>query len=164
MMYNNFFVLARHLGELCISKDVHIALAESCTGGRVSSLITDVAGSSSWFNGGAVVYTNAAKSALLDVDPELIDQYGAVSESVAKAMAQGALRKLQADFALSITGIAGPNGGSVEKPVGQVCFALADHKGVDAKTMFFSGGRESIRKSAALFAFEWMILHCANMN
>lgn len=163
-MHNNFFVLARHLGELCISKNVRIALAESCTGGRVSSLITDVSGSSAWFNGGAVVYTNAAKSALLDVDPELISQHGAVSEPVAQAMAQGALRKLQADFALSITGIAGPAGGSTKKPVGQVCFALADHKGVDAKTMYFTSGRENIRQSASLFALEWMILHCANMN
>lgn len=160
----NLYVLCKQLGALCVTNGVRIALAESCTGGRVSSLITDVSGSSAWFNGSAVVYTNAAKSTLLDVDPELIDQYGAVSEAVAKAMAQGALHKLQADFALSITGIAGPGGGSASKPVGQVCFAVADHKSVDAKTMFFTGGRESIRSSAALFALEWMILHSAHMN
>jgi len=160
----NLYVLCKQLGELCAAGGVRIALAESCTGGRVSSLITDVAGSSAWFNGGAVVYTNAAKTALLGVDAELIVEHGAVSELVAKAMAQGALRHLQADFALSITGIAGPSGGSAAKPVGQVCFALADHKGVDVKTMLFTGGRENIRRSAALFALEWMILHCANMN
>lgn len=160
----NLYVLCKQLGELCMSGGVRMALAESCTGGRVSSLITDVTGSSAWFNGGTVVYTNMAKSTLLGVDPELINQYGAVSEEVAKAMAEGAKRKLQSDFALSITGIAGPSGGSVEKPVGQVCFALADHKNVDAKTMFFMGGRENIRSKAALFALEWMILHCANMN
>ena len=158
-MNNNFFVLCKKLGELCVAKNTHIALAESCTGGNVSALITDVAGSSAWFNGGAVVYSNLAKTNLLSVDEKLIEKYGAVSEAVAKAMAQGALQKLHADLALSITGVAGPGGGTKEKPVGMVCFALADKNGVDAKTMHFTSGRDYVRKSASLFALEWMIMH-----
>jgi len=152
-------VLCKKLGELCVAKNMRIALAESCTGGNVSALITDVAGSSNWFNGGAVVYSNVAKTHLLDVDKKLIEQDGAVSETTAKAMATGALHKFHADLAVAITGVAGPQGDTTEKPVGTVCFALADHKGVDAKTMHFSSGREYVRRSASFFALEWMVMH-----
>jgi nicotinamide-nucleotide amidase len=158
-MHNNFFVLAKRLGQLCVANDVHIALAESCTGGWVSAKITDVAGSAGWFNGSAVVYSNESKSNLLGIDQTLIQEFGAVSEPVAKAMAQSALHRFHSDLALSITGIAGPGGGTLQKPVGMVCFALADKKGVDAKTLHFSSGRDYIRESAAFFALEWMIKH-----
>lgn len=158
-MHNNFFVLAKQLGELCVAKNVQIALGESCTGGTVSALITDVSGCSKWFNGGAVVYSNVAKTNILGVDEKLITHHGAVSEPVAKAMAEGALLKFKADLALSITGIAGPEGGTTEKPVGTVCFALADKKGVEAKTLHFTSGRGYIRESAASYALEWMIKH-----
>lgn len=161
MSNNNFFVLCKKLGELCVAHQVRVALAESCTGGLVSSLITDVSGSSHWFNGSAVVYSNLGKTNLLSVDSQLIEQHGAVSETVATAMAQGALEKFHSDFALSITGVAGPLGGTVEKPVGTVCFALADKsaKTCDAKTMHFTSGRAYIRSCASEFAIEWLILH-----
>lgn len=158
-MHNNFFVLAKQLGELCVANNVQIALAESCTGGSVSALITDVSGCSRWFNGSAIVYNNAAKTNLLGVDEKLIIECGAVSESVAKAMAIGALHKFQSDMALSMTGVAGPSGGTVDKPVGMVCFALATHKSIEAKTAHFTSGRDYIRESAAFFALEWMIKH-----
>ncbi|OGT41506.1 MAG: hypothetical protein A3F13_03620 [Gammaproteobacteria bacterium RIFCSPHIGHO2_12_FULL_40_19] len=158
-MHNNFFILAKQLGELCIANHVQIALAESCTGGNVSALITDVSGSSKWFNGGAVVYSNAAKTNILGVDEKLIVHHGAVSEPVAKAMAEGALLKFKANLAVSITGVAGPGGGSAEKPVGMVCFALADKKSVEEKTLYFTSGRGYVRESAASFALEWMIKH-----
>lgn len=159
MTNNNFFVLCKKLGDLCIKQNVRIALAESCTGGSVAAHITDLPGSSRWFNGCAVVYSNLAKSHLLDVDEQLIKQHGAVSEDVAAAMAQGALKKFQADVALSITGVAGPGGGTVEKPVGMVCFALTDHKSVLTKTMHFTSGREYIRECASMFALEWLTMH-----
>lgn len=158
-MNNNFFVLCKKLGKICLAKNVHISLAESCTGGYVSKLITDVAGSSEWFNGSAVVYSNLGKTNVLNVDEQLIKQCGAVSEETAKAMARGALKNFQADLALSITGVAGPHGGTKEKPVGLVCFGLADHKNIESKTMHFAGGRDSIRTNATLFALEWMIMH-----
>lgn len=158
-MDTHFFVLSKKLGELCVLRDMRIALAESCTGGNVSKLITDVPGSSTWFIGGAVVYSNTAKTSILDVKEELIAKHGAVSEAVAKAMAEGALQKFHADVALAITGVAGPLGGTTEKPVGMVCFALADRKSVDAKTLHFTSGRDHIRKSACLFALEWMTMH-----
>jgi len=159
MTNNNFFVLGKKLGELCVKRNVRIALAESCTGGKVAALITDIAGSSQWFSGAAVVYSNLAKTHLLKVNSELIQAQGAVSEAVAAAMAVGALKKFQADLTLSITGVAGPEGGSAEKPVGMVCFALADHKNVLTKTMHFSSGRTYIRECASVFALEWMIMH-----
>ncbi|EKD77984.1 MAG: competence damage-inducible protein A [uncultured bacterium] len=158
-MHNNLFSLCKQLDHLCVKQNIHIALAESCTGGMLSALLTDIAGSSAWYCGGVISYSNEAKLALLGVDLKTIENHGAVSEPVAKAMAQGALKQFGADSALSITGIAGPHGGSEKKPVGTVCFALADHKGVDAKTMHFTSGRDYIRKNACIFALEWMIMH-----
>lgn len=158
-MNNNLFVLSKKLGQLCVKRNVRIALAESCTGGNVSTLITNVAGSSQWFNGAVIVYSNLAKTNILNISEAIIKKHGAVSEEVAKAMAQGAMHPLQADVALSITGVAGPSGGTAEKPVGMVCFALSDKEGVTSKTMHFTGGRTHIRHSASLFALEWMIMH-----
>lgn len=159
MMNNNLFALSRKLGQLCVQRNVRIAFAESCTGGLLSALITDVSGSSAWFNGSAVVYSNAAKSHLIHVDEQLILDSGAVSEAVAQVMATGARHQFQADVTLAITGIAGPYGGTPQKPVGMVCFGLSDEKGVDTKTMHFTGGRSHIRHQACLFALEWMVMH-----
>lgn len=160
-MNDNFFVLAKRLGELCAKQNVRIAFAESCTGGMLASLITQVSGASEWFLGSAVVYSNAAKHNLISVDLGVLQQYGAVSEAVAQAMAKGAMIQFEADIALSITGLAGPLGGSVQKPVGTVCFALVDRRTdmLISKTMHFESGREWIRQSAVLFALEWMIGH-----
>jgi len=114
--------LARALALILIEHNWKIALAESCTGGLVSTTLTDLAGSSDWFERGYITYSNEAKSECLDVPIEIIEAFGAVSEQVAKAMADGARRKADVNVAISITGIAGPTGGSVEKPVGTVCF------------------------------------------
>ncbi len=125
------------------------ALAESCTGGLVSSLLTKESGASDYFVMGAVTYANAAKSAILGVDAGLIDTHGAVSAEVAKAMAEGARRVSGADVALAITGIAGPSGGSEEKPVGLVFFGLATEKGTVVKERRFPGERAQVQMFAA---------------
>lgn len=114
--------LAVQAGIALKEKSLMVATAESCTGGLVAAAITDVAGSSGWFERGFVTYSNEAKSTMLGVPAKLIRDYGAVSEEVAHAMAEGALLNSRAQVALSITGVAGPTGGTPEKPVGMVCF------------------------------------------
>jgi nicotinamide-nucleotide amidase len=128
-----------------------LALAESCSGGLLAARITDLAGASEYFAGGVVAYSNGAKSELLGVDPELIEARGAVSPEVAEAMAIGAMARFGADVAVSITGIAGPGGGSEEKPVGYVCFnaRLADGTAI-ARDPIIPGGRLDIRERSAL--------------
>lgn len=128
---------------------LRIATAESCTGGMVSAALTDVAGSSDVFERGFVTYSNAAKTDMLEVRPETLAAHGAVSEEVAREMAEGALRRSQADLAVSITGIAGP-GGSEFKPEGRVCFGLAQ-KGRATRTEtveFGAPGRDKVRRAA----------------
>jgi nicotinamide-nucleotide amidase len=128
-----------------------LALAESCSGGLLAARITDLAGASEYFAGGVVAYSNEAKAELLGVDPELIEAKGAVSPEVAEAMAIGALERFDADVAVSITGIAGPGGGSEEKPVGYVCFnARLDDGTVIARDPVIPGGRPDIRERSAL--------------
>jgi nicotinamide-nucleotide amidase len=128
-----------------------LGLGESCSGGLLAARITAVPGASEYFAGGAVVYSNEAKTELLGVDPELIDAHGAVSPQVAEAMAKGALERFGADVAVSVTGIAGPDGGTDEKPVGYVCFhaLLADGRSI-ARDPVIPGGREDIRERSAL--------------
>ncbi len=130
-----------------------LALAESCSGGLLAARITDPPGASAYFAGGVVAYSNAAKAELLDVDPALIEAHGAVSPEVAEAMSRGALGRLEADVAVSITGIAGPDGGSEEKPVGYVCFdaRLADGASI-ARAPVIPGNRDDIRERSALVA------------
>jgi nicotinamide-nucleotide amidase len=125
-----------------------LAVAESCTGGRIAAALTAVPGASNSFAGGAIAYDNAVKSELLDVDPALIERCGAVSEEVALAMANGVRRRLRADVALATTGIAGPSGGTPEKPVGLVWFALADESGVRASKLTFRGDRNAVQSRA----------------
>ncbi|MET0305744.1 MAG: competence/damage-inducible protein A [Solirubrobacterales bacterium] len=131
----------------------HLALAESCSGGLLAARITDLPGASAYFSGGVVAYSNEAKVKQLGVDPALIDAHGAVSAEVAEAMSRGALEHFGADVAVSITGIAGPDGGSEEKPVGYVCFdaRLADGTSI-ARDPVIPGGREDIRERSALVA------------
>ena len=116
--------LAEALGKALVARRRQVATAESCTGGLVAGAITAIAGSSAWFDRGFVTYTNEAKCELLGVPAALIAREGAVSEAVARAMADGALARSQADLVVAVTGIAGPGGGSAGKPVGTVCFAL----------------------------------------
>lgn len=135
-----------------------LVTAESCTGGLIASQITELPGSSAWFERGFVTYSNLAKQQMLAVPEQLIAQYGAVSEEVAKAMAKGALHNSVGDIALAVTGIAGPDGGSVEKPVGTVCFGWAVRGGVSRAIRHqFSGTRHEIRFAAACVALEGVI-------
>ena len=126
-----------------------LGAAESCTGGLVAGRITDVPGSSDVFVGAVVCYSNRLKTELLDVSPELIAEYGAVSEPVARAMAEGARARLGADVAVSVTGIAGPAGGTEQKPVGTVWFAVASPGGTESRRVIFPGSRKEIRERAA---------------
>ena len=130
-----------------------IATAESCTAGLVAARLTDRAGSSDYVMGGVVSYSNDAKAELLGVDPALIEQHGAVSEPVAEAMAGGALERFGADTAVAITGIAGPGGGTAEKPVGTVCFTvmLADGR-KDTRTLRLPGNRSDVRERSTTVA------------
>jgi len=129
-----------------------VATAESCTGGLLSKMLTDIPGSSRYFQRGWITYSNQAKTELLDVSPQLLAQDGAVSESVVRAMAQSARQKSGADFALAISGIAGPDGGTPAKPVGSVCIALAHAQAALARTFNFPGDRETIRDRSAKMA------------
>jgi len=132
-----------------------VCFAESCTGGGIAAKLTDIAGASSVFETGYVTYSNEAKMKMLGVSPELFPQYGAVSKEVAKAMASGALEKSGANYAISVTGIAGPGGGSDEKPVGTVWLALATRgKGVEAIRKFHPRGREAFREVVAMDALD----------
>ena len=133
-----------------------LALAESCTGGLIAGRITAIPGSSGYFLLGAVTYSNDAKVRLLGVPEDLPAERGAVSAEVAKAMARGALRLAGSDLALAVTGIAGPEGGSPDKPVGTVFIALADRAGCSAKGYHFSGNRDMIRTITAVTAMDWL--------
>jgi nicotinamide-nucleotide amidase len=146
---DELYPLAQSVGLMLEQAGLMLVTAESCTGGWLAQCITAVPGSSGWFDRGYVTYSNAAKTEMLGVEPDLIDKYGAVSEQVARAMAVGALETSNADMAIAITGVAGPGGGSLEKPVGTVWMAL-QRRGGDARTrMFvFSGDRRGIRCAA----------------
>jgi nicotinamide-nucleotide amidase len=120
--------------------------AESCTGGLIAARCTDLAGSSAWFERGFVTYSNAAKQELLEVPPDLLAQYGAVSEPVARAMAQGALLHAKAQWAIAVTGVAGPSGGSRDKPVGTVWIAWAGPGCLNSVGFLFDGDRQRIRQ------------------
>ena len=132
-----------------------LTLAESCTGGWVAKAVTDVAGSSSWFERGFVTYSNAAKEQQLGVSPALLAAQGAVSAGVVEAMARGALQASPADLALAISGIAGPDGGTLDKPVGLVWFALALRGGQTlSQSHVFEGNREAVRRAAVAQGLE----------
>jgi len=134
-----------------------MAAAESCTGGWIAKCCTDRAGSSAWFERGFVTYSNAAKTDLLGVDAALLERAGAVSEAVARAMAAGALGRSAADVALAVTGIAGPDGGTPDKPVGTVWFAWAVGGPVAAECVRFEGGREAVRRQSVRYALEGLL-------
>lgn len=148
---------AEILVRTLVQKNLTCATAESCTGGGVGSAITAVAGSSAVFFGGVVSYDNSVKRDVLGVDAEILERNGAVSKECAAAMAEGALRLLKTDLAVSVTGIAGPDGGTVEKPVGLVWFATATKSRVCAESKLFSGSREEVRDAAVSHALELLI-------
>ncbi|HXE17341.1 MAG TPA: CinA family protein [Stellaceae bacterium] len=150
--------LAETLLDLCRRRGWKVATAESCTGGMIAASLTDIAGSSEVVERGFVTYSNEAKTDLLGVPGPLIAQHGAVSEPVARAMAAGALARAPVDLAVSVTGVAGPGGGSAEKPVGLVHFGAA-RKGKPIKTerQVFSGDRDAVRAAATKRALELLI-------
>ena len=141
--------LAEAIGRALIEKGLVLAFAESCTGGLASATVTNIPGSSAWFDSGTVVYSNQAKQDLLQVNKNTLYQYGAVSEQVAAEMAEGLLKQGRADIVASVTGIAGPDGGTPEKPVGTVCFAWTS-KDHPTKTcqLLLSGNRQEIRQKS----------------
>jgi nicotinamide-nucleotide amidase len=154
----NTYELAVKLGEIAKAHGACIATAESCTGGLVAGAITDVAGSSDWFERGFVTYSNDAKREELGVAQSTLDQHGAVSEAVAAEMAVGALRASHADIAVSITGVAGPGGGTAAKPVGMVCFAWASRDGgLRRETRHFPGDRAAVRLASVERALEGLV-------
>ena len=146
------------LGNVLTKKKFRIALAESCTGGLVCQHLTNIPGSSFWFDRGFVTYSNESKIELLKVSQDTLLKFGAVSKEVASEMALGALNESHAQIALSITGIAGPSGGSIEKPVGTVFFAIAyQNKIIFNASKVFPGSRENIRESSCLFALNQVL-------
>jgi nicotinamide-nucleotide amidase len=146
--------LANTLGARLKRANEMLATAESCTGGWAAQVVTSVAGSSAWFERGFVTYSNEAKQELLGVRAETLRAHGAVSEETACEMARGALERSRATVSVSITGVAGPAGGTPEKPVGTVCFAWARAGEVRSETRRFAGDRESIRRQSVILALE----------
>jgi nicotinamide-nucleotide amidase len=147
--------LSQKVGEALSRKGAKLVTAESCTGGWVAQVVTSVPGSSAWFERGFVTYSNDAKHEALGVPRDVLRRHGAVSEETARAMALGALAHSRGTLALSITGVAGPAGGSAEKPVGTVCFGWVA-KGGEAltQTRLFEGDREAVRRQSVVHALE----------
>ena len=153
--------LAHEAGAALAQAGWRLTTAESCTGGWVAQCVTAVAGSSGWFERGFVVYSNEAKTELLEVNPGLIAQHGAVSEAVVCAMTAGALRHSRADLALAVSGIAGPGGGTPEKPVGTVWLAWQCREGeCRARCFNFEGDRRAVRRQAVVMALQGVIDAC----
>ncbi|MEO8509371.1 MAG: CinA family protein [Betaproteobacteria bacterium] len=150
--------LARQVGARLAERKLMCVTAESCTGGLVAGAMTDIAGSSGWFDRGFVTYSNEAKMEVLGVPEATLAQHGAVSESTARAMAEGALARSRAHVAVAITGVAGPGGGTAEKPVGMVCFAWAAGGALTrVVTRQFSGDRADVRRASVVEALEGLL-------
>ena len=154
MIEPQIYDLALRVGQILKQRDWMLATAESCTGGGISAAVTDVSGSSSWFDRGFVTYSNSAKVDLLGVSELTLSEHGAVSETTAGEMAVGALARSAARIAVAVTGVAGPNGGSLDKPVGTVCFAWATAQGVQTEKVHFDGDRAAIRQQTVQHALE----------
>lgn len=149
--------LARRVGRLLKKKRLKLVTAESCTGGWAAQAVTAIAGSSDWFDRGFVTYSNEAKRELLKVKSGTLRKHGAVSDETAREMARGALGRSKASIALSITGVAGPGGGSRAKPVGTVCFGWAKAGTVRSETRHFKGDRRSVRRQSVIHALKGVI-------
>ena len=154
---DELYRLAIALGRAALERKVRIPTAESCTGGLVAGAITAVAGSSDWFDCGFITYSNEAKIGQLAVPPGTIEQFGAVSEETALAMAEGALGASRAQWAVAVTGIAGPAGGTLDKPVGTVCFAWLGPGVAKASRIRLSGDRAGIRRESVRIALEGIL-------
>lgn len=149
--------LARKVGAALKSRGLMVVTAESCTGGWVAMALTAIPGSSDWFERGYVTYSNAAKREALGVAEATLERHGAVSEETAREMASGALKNGRGQVALAITGVAGPSGGSRDKPVGTVCFAWAQGSKISSQTRRFDGDRESVRRQSVAHALQGVL-------
>ena len=149
--------LAQRLQAACLERRLTVALAESCTGGLVAAAMTETPGSSGYFAGGVVSYADAAKRDLLGVPPDILEAHGAVSAQTARAMAEGARGRFAASVAGSVTGIAGPDGGSVEKPVGLTYLAVTDDRGVDVRRIVWRGDRAANRHDSGVALLELLL-------
>jgi nicotinamide-nucleotide amidase len=149
------------LAALLQDKGWMLATAESCTGGMIAAACTDLSGSSNWFERGFVTYSDAAKVELLGVDPAAIATHGAVSEAVARAMAIGAVRRSRAQVSVAVTGVAGPTGGSIEKPVGTVWFGYMVDGLLSSETQRFDGDRAGVRQATVDHALAGLLLRLA---
>jgi PncC family amidohydrolase len=149
--------LAERLQGVCLGRGLSVAVAESCTGGLVADAITDIPGSSGYFLGGVVSYSNAAKEQLLDVPADVLAAHGAVSAQVARGMAEGVRSRFNADIGIAVTGVAGPDGGSEAKPVGLTYVAVADGDGADVRRHAWSGDRLANKASSAAATLELIL-------
>ncbi len=162
-MKNNFS-LSQQLGRALLEAKIKLAVAESCTGGLLATQLTDVPDSSNWFERGFVAYSNAAKIEILGVSLLTLENFGAVSAETAMEMAKGSIKQSHADICLSITGIAGPGGGTRQKPVGTVYFGLADRKKVyPSRLGRFTSGRKQIRADSVNFALHWLLEYVSSI-
>ena len=164
-MNEDLDTLAAAFGVVCRKRAMHLVTAESCTGGLIAATVTDIAGSSAWFDRGFVVYTPEAKMQMLGVQPETLNRCGVVSEPVAREMAVGALAHSKATIAVAVTGVAGPSGGLEKTPVGTVCFGFAvkTPQGVCAESseQHFAGNRAQVRQETVRFALKTLIALCS---
>lgn len=154
--------LAEHVGALLRARGEWLATAESCTGGWIAQAATAIAGSSTWFERGFVTYSNVAKEEMLGVPRQALLSAGAVSQATVRAMAAGAIAHSRAQWAVAVSGIAGPGGGSPDKPVGTVCLAWAGPDGVEAVTRQFSGDREAVRAATVALALTHLATRLEN--
>ncbi|MTD28414.1 nicotinamide-nucleotide amidase [Erwinia sorbitola] len=160
MTDNELTLLSARVGERLLARQATVTTAESCTGGWIAKVLTDISGSSAWFERGFVTYSNEAKQQMIGVTDASLIQFGAVSEQVVEEMAQGALREARAQYAVSVSGIAGPDGGSDRKPVGTVWFGFASDSGeVLTLVQRFNGDRESVRRQATAWALQTLYDH-----
>lgn len=158
-MNKELSTLVAQLAALLLARGESLAVAESCTGGWLAQVLTALAGSSQWFERGFVTYSNAAKCELLGVPEATLAAHGAVSEATVLAMAQGVLARAPVHWSVAISGVAGPAGGSPEKPVGTVCFAWAGKEwGGEVQTCHFAGDREAVRRQAVLQALRGLLV------
>jgi nicotinamide-nucleotide amidase len=161
----NLDELARTLGRRLLDRGLKLTTAESCTGGWIAKVVTDIPGSSAWLERGFVTYSNDAKLDMLGVKPETLEVYGAVSEAVAREMALGALAHSRAQVAVAVSGIAGPDGGTPDKPVGTVCMAWSmPGRDVDVRRERFDGDREAVRRQTVRRVLEVLVELCDNCS
>lgn len=160
----DLLTLSESVGAQLLARGEWLVTAESCTGGWVAQSLTAIVGSSAWFDRGFVTYSNAAKQDMLGVPEATLSRHGAVSEATARAMAQGAIAHSRGDWAIAITGIAGPSGGTPDKPVGTVCFAWAQRDGgCEAQTCRFDGDRQAVREQSVIHALQGLLVRIEAM-